>query len=248
MSRKALCIIKLGSTDPELRARFGDFEHWIRAGLNSTDQQIRIIDVQKGQALAGPENCAGAVLSGSHAMATDAAGWSLRTEHWLKDLLHARVPVLGICYGHHLLARAAGGSVGYHPAGREIGTVDIRLFAESARTDPLFSSAPARFAGHATHFQTVLRLPPGAVHLAESDHDPHHAFRVGPCAWGVQFHPEFNENIMRAYIRKQAGELTREGRNPEQLLQNVGPAPQAAQILSAFARLVQSPIPYQGLD
>lgn len=234
---KKLYIIKLGSTDADIKARLGDFEDWIRAGLGVAGELIRVIDVRNGQKFANPKDCAGVVLSGSHAMVTDNDKWSARTEKWLKDMLLARVPVLGICYGHQLLARAAGGKAGYHPGGKEIGTVEVRLAAKAAQGDPLFSSAPANFLAHATHSQTVLRLPHDAILLAESDHDPRHAFRIGPCAWGVQFHPEFDEEIMRAYIQKQAGELAEKSRDPDLLLKTIAPTPDAAEILSVFGRL-----------
>ena len=234
---KKLCIIKLGSTYPDMKSRFGDFEDWTRAGLDVPESFVRVVDVQKGRGLPAPEKCAGAILTGSHAMVTDEAQWSVRTENWLKDLLCAGVPVLGICYGHHLLARAAGGKAGYHPRGKEVGTVEVRVFPETAATDPLFAKVRRRFPAQATHSQTVLKLPPTAVHLAESDHDPHHAFRIGTRAWGVQFHPEFSADIMRAYIQKRAEELLREGQNPDRLVQTTAPTPAAAAILSAFARL-----------
>jgi GMP synthase (glutamine-hydrolysing) len=118
-----------------------------------------------------------------------------------------------------------------------VGTVEVRVFPEAAAADPLFANVSRRFFAHATHSQTVLKLPPGAVHLAQSDHDPHHAFRIGSRAWGVQFHPEFSADIMRAYIQKQAEELIQEGQNPDRLVQTVAPTPEAAAILSAFARL-----------
>lgn len=220
-----------------MRSRFGDFEHWTREGLDAPGAFIRIVDAGNGGGLPAPEKCAGAVLTGSHAMATDEAEWSVGTENWLKELLHVGVPVLGICYGHHLLARAAGGKAGYHPQGREVGTVEVRVFPGAAESDPLFAGVPQRFFAHATHSQTVLKLPPGAVHLAQSDHDPYHAFRIGRRAWGVQFHPEFSADIMRAYIQKQAQELVQEGQNPDRLVQTVAPTPEAAAILSAFARI-----------
>jgi len=57
----------------------------------------------------------------------------------------------------------------------------------------------------------VLRLPEGAVLLGRNQFEPHQAFRIGPCAWGVQFHPEFTDAIMSAYLKVQAPDLTRRG-------------------------------------
>ena len=169
-------------------------------------------------------------------MVTDNLSWSLALEAWIRSAVTAAVPLLGICYGHQLLGRAMGGQVGYHPLGKEVGTFDIRL-GPNARQDPLFSSLPEQFPVHTTHSQTVLVLPPGAVLLAENDFDPHHAFRIGSCAWGVQFHPEYNSHIMRDYILAQADNLAESGRNTDQLLHGVRETPAANSILQKFASL-----------
>lgn len=169
-------------------------------------------------------------------MVTDNLDWSLALEGWIRSIVTAAVPLLGICYGHQLLGRAMGGQVGYHPRGKEIGTFDIRLRPE-AREDPLFSAFPAQFPVHATHAQSVLALPRGAVLLAENDFEPHHAFRIGSCAWGVQFHPEYDSRIMRDYILAQADSLVESGRDTDSLLHAVRETSTANSILQKFACL-----------
>jgi GMP synthase (glutamine-hydrolysing) len=134
-------------------------------------------------------------------MVTDNAPWSVRLAQWILSLHEAEIPVFGICYGHQLLARAAGGRIGYHPYGKEIGTVSVRLLPGCA-DDPVLQALPEAFLAHATHSQTVPALPAGATRLAANAHEPHHAFRLGECSWGVQFHPEYSVDIMRAYIEE----------------------------------------------
>ena len=56
-------------------------------------------------------------------------------------------------------------------------------------------------------------MPPGAVLLAGNDFEPHHAFRVGARAWGIQFHPEFNRQRMEAYVHHLAQQLQSAGRD-----------------------------------
>lgn len=75
--------------------------------------------------------------------------------------------------------------------------------------------------------------------LAGSAHEPNQAFRVGPAAWGVQFHPEFSARAMRAYVDQLAPELRDEGHDPAALGARVVDTPAAAKVLRSFARHVQ---------
>jgi GMP synthase (glutamine-hydrolysing) len=152
--------------------------------------------------------------------------------------VETHTPLLGICYGHQLLARAAGGQVGFHPSGKEIGTVQIRLLPDSA-DDALFMTVPQSFRAHVTHSQTVLRLPSEAVRLAANGHEPNHAFRIGDSAWGVQFHPEYDTGIMRSYIMEQSDELTPMCVDIPGLLGSVVETPAAARTLKNFMRIVE---------
>lgn len=230
---KSLYIIKAGSTFATEVARLGDFEEWVRRGLGDLPCPVAVVNAEAGEALPAPERCAGAVVTGSHAMVTDNLPWSMAIERWIRELVAAGVPFLGICYGHQLLGRVAGGEVGYHPRGREVGTVSVELTLEGGR-DPIFEGIPARFAAHATHAQSVLRLPPGAVHLAFNGFEPNHAFRVGESAWGVQFHPEYTREIMAAYLQDgSAGSgSSRKGSGV------LGETPLAGRVLVNFAAIV----------
>jgi GMP synthase (glutamine-hydrolysing) len=147
--------------------------------------------------------------------------------------------VLGICYGHQLLAQALGGTVGRNPNGREIGTVEVRSLASAAR-DPLLGSWGAAGPAHVTHVESVLALPDGAVRLAESDLDPVQAFAVGERAWGVQFHPEFDAPIVRAYLEARRDKVRGEGRDPEALLGQIRETPGGPRLLRRFAELIRS--------
>ena len=236
---KNIYIIKTGSTYPATAERYGDFDTWTAAGLGSENHVIQTVNVEKGSPLPSPESCSGIVITGSHAMVTDRLPWSVAVEAWLPMVLDAGIPLLGICYGHQLLARAAGGEVGYHPRGREIGTVKIDL-SDDAGEDPLFHGVPKTFEAHVIHAQSVLRLPPKAILLASNDYEPHHAFRLGDCAWGLQFHPEYDTRIIRDYIEAQAEELESSGRDVQKIISAVTDTPVAASLLKTFANLVRS--------
>ena len=235
---KHFWIIKAGTTFPGLARQYGDFEDWTCHALGTDPRNACVFDVRQEAELPAPELCSGVVVTGSHAMVTDSLAWSLALEEWIRRLVQLQVPFLGICYGHQLLAQAMGGRVGFHPQGREIGTVAVQLLAP-ASADPLFRSLPVTFDAHAVHAQTVELLPPGAVLLAANDYEPTHAFRVGVSAWGVQFHPEYDQRIMRAYIDELAGELAAAGRDVSHLRRAVRETPWARQVLERFGGIVE---------
>jgi len=233
---KKLFIIKTGSTFSETAARYGDFDELTCRGLGIKADDLQVVNAFQDESLPAPETCHGVVITGAHCMVTDNLPWSLAIEAWIPLLVQNQVPLLGICYGHQLLGRAMGGHVDFHPRGKEVGTVALELCPESSN-DPLFNRRPQRFMAHATHAQSLLTLPPGAVLLAENAFELHHAFRLGSNAWGVQFHPEYTGSVMRDYVTAQTDSLTRAGQDVPELLQKIQETPEANGILSTFAQL-----------
>lgn len=234
-----ILILKTGSTHAHIRERMGDFEDWIATGLRAGGAAVQVHDAVTGGALPAQARIAGVVITGSHAMVSAREPWSEALVPWLRTAVQQQTPVLGICYGHQLLAHALGGRVEHHPEGVEIGTVTVEL-NDAAASDALLGSLPESFPAQAVHWQTVRRLPPGAVLLARSAHESHHAFRVGPCAWGVQFHPEFSDAALRAYLDGLGPLLADEGLDAAALAARLQPTPEAASVLPRFARLVLS--------
>jgi GMP synthase (glutamine-hydrolysing) len=170
-------------------------------------------------------------------MVTDREPWSALTATYLLELIARDVPLLGVCYGHQLLADALGGRVENNPRGRSVGSFSLTLHPE-AKNDVLFSVLPDGPVLHVRHRQSVVRLPEGAVCLAASPRDPHHAFRVGKRAWGVQFHPEFDAAIAREYIVARREIIEAEGEDPEALLAAVQESDAGRVLLRRFADLV----------
>lgn len=233
---KPLLILKVGDALPEAVARGGDFEHWIAQAFGPGPQPPLVVDARLGALLPAYDTIAGVVVTGSAAMVTERETWSEALVPWLKAAVARATPVLGICYGHQLLAHALGGEVGCHPGGMEIGTVQIRK-SRIAAGDPLFDAVPDEFAAQVVHSQSVRRLPPGAVCLAANDYEHNHAFRYGDRAWGVQFHPEFDTEAIYGYIRKFAVALAANGRDPSAIAREVRATPAAAGVLRRFALL-----------
>lgn len=236
---KPLVIFKVGDTFPELAQRAGDFEHWVEQGLGQTGLPVVIVDPRTQTPLPEWHTVAGVIVTGSHAMVTDRADWSETLAAWLREAVAQQVPLLGICYGHQLLAHALGGQVDYHPDGIEIGSVKV-CTATAAANDPLFHDLPASFMAHVVHRQSVRTLPTEAVVLAHNGFEAHHAFRVGETAWGVQFHPEFDHEAMRHYLQKLAPDLEKNGTDLATLESQLAYTSAAAGILDRFGRFAKN--------
>jgi GMP synthase (glutamine-hydrolysing) len=131
-----------------------------------------------------------------HAHETDAHPWLAAEERLLSSLVQAAKPVLGICLGAQLLARATGGGTGYLRS-PEIGWYDIEV-TRPGRDDPLLSPLADGF--RALQWHSCDFTPgPGATILATSERCTQ-ACTVGPRAWCVQFHAEVTGTDFEAWL------------------------------------------------
>ncbi len=134
----------------------------------------------------------------------DVAPWLPATRRLLRAAVDAGVPTLGVCLGSQLLALACDGSVERGAAGPEYGACVVRLRPE-ATEDALLGAVPPRPDALVPvvqwHTDAVTELPPGAVLLADSEAYAVQAFRVGACAWGLQFHIETTTEMVARWAR-----------------------------------------------
>lgn len=234
---KTLLIVNVGQAPEQQLEKYGDFELWAQRAISEVDINITFLD-GVNNALPAYDTLAGVIIMGSLAMVTEKTDWMLRLSNNIIELTEKQIPLLGICFGHQLIAQALGGIVDYNPKGLEIGTVELERLP-SASYDPLFESLPENFAAQTVHFQSVQQLPPNAVCLAKSELDDHHAFRAGSCTWGVQFHPEFTSDIMRDSLE---GLKEAIADSYTSKLEQVAETEQAKQILFRFASMCKSRI------
>jgi GMP synthase (glutamine-hydrolysing) len=128
----------------------------------------------------------------------------------LREALRRGLPVLGICLGAELLAEAAGGDS--RPCPPEWGFREVAL-TPAAVGDELLGALPGRFDVFQAH-NFGLDLPAGAVALAGSN-GALQAFRVGACAWGVQFHPEPTLAMLDGWTHALGHVMQENGVDPE---------------------------------
>lgn len=234
---RPLLLIQTGEAPDPLCERFGGFVDWFRAAMRLDPAQMQIVRVDAGATLPAPTKIAGAVITGSSAMVTERADWSERTAAWIRATLDTGTPMFGVCYGHQLMTHALGGTVGWLPDGREIGTQPVtRGHAVATPAGSVTDGLPATFPAHTTHRQTVLAPPRDAEVLARSERDPHQLLRYAPNVISTQFHPEFTPEHMRAYIALRADSLREEGMDPDAIAAQVETTEVARALLERFAR------------
>ena len=129
--------------------------------------------------------------------------WLAGETRFLEQTLEAGVPLLGVCLGGQLVARAAGSTVG--PAQRpEVGWHEVEL-NDAGAADPVLGVLPRRVTAFQWHYYTY-DPPSGAVELASSA-AARQAYRLGERTWGVQFHPEVEPHMLDHWFREGAAEL-----------------------------------------
>lgn len=188
--------------------------------------------VDEGEPLPDFSQIRCAIITGSPAMVTEHLDWSETLAEWILKA-HQNIPLLGVCYGHQLIAYALGGVVDYNPNGREIGTV----VASKVIDDPLFYGLDSQFEVQTTHSQSVIRLPGTATLLATTQLDPHHAFKIGNNTYGVQFHPEFSARTIQHYLVTRREEIVSEKLDWLKLYQNTHPVLTGRLVLNNFKKL-----------
>lgn len=150
----------------------------------------------------------------------DDAVWLPRVRALIADCLDREVPLLGICLGAEMLAVVAGGSVGRVRNGAEIGLCDLSL-TEAAVGDPLFDGLEGELKALQWHTLEIHDLPAGSVPLCSSTRCPNQAFRVGPMAWGTQFHLEGLASTAEEWARDDSDEMVAENLTAEQVINPV---------------------------
>jgi GMP synthase-like glutamine amidotransferase len=202
-------ILETGEVAEDLRARHGDYPAMFRRLLGAADPGLDFftVGVVRGEMPDSPQAAEGWLVTGSRHGVYDDLPWIAPLRSFLGDCLREGVPVVGICFGHQILAEAAGGRAEKAEGGWGLGVQDYRLL----RRPGWMAALPETVALRAIHQDQVTALPPGATVLAASDFCPYAALAYGdpetPRAISVQPHPEFSAAFLDELIAERAGRL-----------------------------------------
>lgn len=231
-----IVVLRAGDAVPDVAQRRGEFAELIRETLGPSHQGTwETVDVRTDAKLPDPRSADAFIMTGSSSSVTERAPWMLRAEAHLRDIADAGVPLLGICFGHQMIAQALGGEVVKNPRGREMGSVEVTRLAH----DPIFEGLSDRFLVSATHVDTVDKLPPGARVLAHTVLEPTAAFAIGDHVRGVQFHPELDHEAMHGYVRARADKILADGLDPKVIAAGIRESHANGQVLRNFVAHVR---------
>jgi GMP synthase (glutamine-hydrolysing) len=167
--------------------------------LAELGRPFRTVAAFAGEPCPDPAGCDGSIVLGGEmgVHETDRFPYLKGVLDFMGRAVGAGTPLLGICLGGQLLAHLAGGTVASPSQHGEKGVCQVDLNRDGVR-DPIFRGVPRNFLTFQLHDDSFTP-PPGAVLLGASAACPAQAFRLGRCAYGVQFHPEVDPAIVSCW-------------------------------------------------
>jgi GMP synthase-like glutamine amidotransferase len=192
-------ILETGEVAEVLKRRHGDYPAMFQRLLGAFDPTLEFatVSVVRGEMPAGPHQADGWLITGSRHGVYDDLPWIAPLKRFVRDCIAARVPVVGICFGHQLLAEALGGRVEKSAKGWGVGVHDYHVVSRPGWMTDL----PEHFSVGAMHQDQIVEKPADAHVLATSPFCEYAALAYGdpedPTAISVQPHPEFEPGFPR---------------------------------------------------
>ena len=174
-------ILQTGRSPDELREKYGDYDGFFRRLLADRRLEFVTYPVLDGVLPDSIHDAEGWLITGSKFGAYEDHAWIPPLEDFLRAAYAASVPIVGICFGHQILAQALGGKVEKFQGGWSVGGVDYRLAA---------SDEPVHLI--AWHQDQVTEKPEEAEVVGSTEFCRFAALAYGDKAWSIQPHPEFD--------------------------------------------------------
>lgn len=189
--------------------------------LEEKEVKFQIIHLYKDEELPSFEGCRALVVMGGSMGVNEVEKYPFLAKEisFIKGIIDAGKPCLGICLGSQLIAGALGARI-YPGTVKEIGWYKIKLTSTGLK-DPLFRDfrKTTVFQWHSDAFD----LPEKAMHLASSEDFPNQAFRYGESTYALQFHPEATQEMISTWVRTGEDEILSLGNKslPEKILKEI---------------------------
>lgn len=198
-------IIETGRPPETLQAKHGSYPDMFIALLaeSNPDLDFTTFAAIDGEVPDDPTACDGWLITGSRHGVYERLPWMEKLARLIRGAAAAKVPTVGICFGHQIMADALGGKVEKSDKGWGLG---LHVYDVAGR--PRFMpDAPARITVPAVHQDQVVALPDGATVVASSAFCPYAAIAYDDTGLSFQGHPEFTEAYQRDLIAARRGSI-----------------------------------------
>lgn len=185
----------------------GDYPEMFTRLFDRFSGQVELApyDIANDHWPAGPDSSDAFMTTGSRLSVYDDVPWLRTFGEFIRSVRAAGTPFIGICFGHQMMAEALGGRVRKADQGWGVGLHPVEISRREDWMTPFQPSVSIQY----MHQDQVVELPPDAVPLAASDHCPFAMYEVGRTMLGIQAHPEFGKEYVRALIEDRVERIGR---------------------------------------
>ncbi len=180
-------ILVTGHPPDELFDEFGEYDGMFRALLDGNGFTFETFNVVDNQFPDGVEDADGWVITGSRHGAYEDHAWIPPLEDLIREIQRSGNPLIGVCFGHQIIAQALGGKVEKFKGGWAVGRTDYDFDGQTV-------------ALNAWHQDQVVELPDGARVTGSNDFCQNAMVAYGDTIWTVQAHPEYGDAFIQGLI------------------------------------------------
>lgn len=190
-------ILKCGQSPDVIRGEVGDYDDMFERLLSGRGFEFTSWHVEAMEFPASVKDADGWLITGSRHGVYEDHAFIPPLEAFIRDAYAAHVPVVGICFGHQIIAQALGGKVIKSPKGWAVGAQDYDFDGEKVTLN-------------AWHQDQVVELPPGATVVAQNEFCENAALVYNDRAFSVQAHPEFGDSVIQGLIEHRSSAVPSE--------------------------------------
>ena len=194
-----LCILQAGENNPKMKASVPGYEALFRAMFERADTSLEFFKVFEDKFPQNLEEWDAFLITGSAAGVYDAHSWIPKLMDLIKAIYALDKPLIGLCFGHQIIAEALGGKAIKSDKGWGLGSRYMPTSSEGI--------APLKEVNHGkgfsllyVHQDQVTELPQGAELLAGDEFCPIGAYSIGDKVLSFQGHPEFTGEVLEAIM------------------------------------------------
>ncbi len=198
-------ILETGILNEKLSGAFPSYPVMFEALLNRAGKGLnyQAYSVIRGEMPDSASECDGWLITGSRHGVYENLLWMLELQGFIRNVHEARIPLVGICSGHQIIAQALGGEVTKSDKGWGVGVHTYEI----DELQSWMAASPEKVRIYAFHQDQVTKLPPQAKVYSSSAFCPYAGITYGDSIFSMQAHPEFEEEYELALLNLYGGEL-----------------------------------------